>query len=113
MMKFMKSIVAALFLTTSTVACAGSQTGTIAALYVRAEDGLVYFVLNGPAIASGPACASHGYWILKDENSISGKRQYALLLAAQLSAKAITVNGFNTCTRWVDGEDVNQITLAQ
>jgi hypothetical protein len=113
MMKLIKFVFAALCLSTSGASYAGTQTGTIATLYVRASDGLVFFVLNGPAIAAGPACASGRYWMLKDENSAAGKRQLAVLIAAQVSGKAITVVGFDTCTRWGDGEDVNQISVAQ
>lgn len=95
----------------SSVGHAGTQTGTIEALYVRASDGLVYFVLKGSAKTSSPACATMHYWMLRDENSASGKRQYAQLLAAQLTGKTIVVSGMNSCVRWADGEDVDVITI--
>lgn len=90
---------------------AGSQTGTVENLYVRASDGLVYFALKGTAKTGSPACALIGYWMIKDENSNAGKRQYALLLAAQLAGKTVVVSGMNTCTRWADGEDVDVATI--
>ncbi len=90
---------------------AGNQTGTIEALHVRAADGLVYFTLKGGAKGGSPACATISYWMVKDENSAAGKRQYALLLAAHLAGRPIIVAGADTCTRWSDGEDVNIISL--
>lgn len=104
-------IVAVIFLFVSGISLAGTQTGTVQALYVRASDGLVYFVLSGSVKSSSPACATIGYWMVKDENSAAGKRQYALLLAAQLSGRTVTVVGLNTCTRWSDGEDVDWLTI--
>jgi hypothetical protein len=89
-------------------ALAGSQTGKIAQLYIRASDGLVYFNLSGP-VSGRPACASNSYWMIKDENSAAGKRQTALLLTARATDQVITVYGSSTCTRWGDGEDVDLI----
>lgn len=110
-MKFAKLIFAALCLSLAGASQAGTQTGVIENIYVRASDGLVYFVLKGSAKTGSPACATIGYWMLKDENSAAGKRQYALLLAAQLAGKTIVVSGFNTCTRWADGEDADLIVV--
>jgi hypothetical protein len=87
----------------------GQQSGTVAKIIVRASDGLVYFTVKGPAIANAPSCATHGYWIIKDENSNAGKQQYALILSAHATGKRISITGMNTCTRWGDGEDVNSI----
>lgn len=88
---------------------AGTQTGTVNYVVVRASDGLVYFYLNGGQLQNRPACAKIGYWIIKDENSNSGEQQYAMILAAHASGKPVTVVGMNSCTRWPDGEDVNYI----
>lgn len=87
---------------------AGQQTGQVTRLTTRASDGLVYFFLDG-TYASRPACATQGYWMIKDENSAAGKRQIAALLAARATGAQVTVYGFNACTRWSDGEDVNEI----
>lgn len=106
----MKSLLAALLLCATSLGHAGSQSGTVNALHVRASDGLVYFTMVGSKPGS-PACATIAYWIIKDENSASGKRQYAALLAALVSGKTVHVTGTNTCTRWSDGEDVNQISV--
>lgn len=104
-------LLGALCLAVPALALAGNQTGTIDVIHVRASDGLVYFTLKGSAKTSSPACATIGYWMLKDENSAPGKRQYALLLAAQAAGKTIVVTGANTCTRWADGEDVDNISI--
>jgi hypothetical protein len=89
---------------------AGSQTGKVKYITVRWSDGLVYFYLEGSGFAK-PACASQPYWIIKNENSVAGKQQHATLLAAKLSGQTISVDGWNQCTRWVDGEDVDSIRI--
>jgi hypothetical protein len=89
---------------------AGEQQGRITAIVVRDSDGLIYFNLTGTP-SGKPVCATYGYWIIRNENSETGKRQYALLLAAAASGKEMRVVGANTCTRWHDGEDVNFIVL--
>jgi hypothetical protein len=108
----MKPLLASVFLSllVSASCHAGTQTGTIKTLLVRSTDGLVSFTLNGPAKEANPPCAAYQYWMIKDETSLSGKQQYAMLLAAQMSGKAVSVSGTETCTRWADGEDVGVIT---
>lgn len=49
--------------------------------------------------------------MIKDENSATGKRQFALLTAARLTGAVITVSGTGACTRWGNGEDVDGITI--
>jgi hypothetical protein len=92
----------------SSLAHAGEQVGAIVYVRVRASDGLIHFSLTGTKINS-PSCAIGSYWMIRDENSNTGKQQYAMLLAAQLAGKSISVSGSNTCTRWIDGEDANEI----
>jgi hypothetical protein len=89
---------------------AGTQTGTVDQIFVRASDGLVYFFLSGAATGQ-PSCATRNYWIIKDENSNAGKQQLAELMEAKASGQTITVIGWNTCDRWGDGEDVNILEL--
>lgn len=91
-------------------ASAGTVTGTVEWVIARASDGLTYAMINGTASAK-PACATKGYWIIKDENSEAGKKQYAMLLAAQASGLTVTIGGMNTCTRWADGEDIDYIEI--
>lgn len=90
---------------------AGSQVGKVTGLLVRATDGLVYFEIEGGVASDKPACAARTYWIIRDENSEVGKKQYAMLLAAQASGRELAVRGMNTCDRWGDGEDVNWLQL--
>ena len=94
----------------SPVSFAGEVTGTVSTLMVRQSDGLTYFYMSG-APTGKPACASNSYWMIKDENSEAGKKIYSLLLAAKISQTPIKVVGANTCTRWVDGEDVETVFL--
>jgi hypothetical protein len=104
-------IIFLLFMFISTNIYAGTQLGTVDYIIVRASDGLVYFTLKGGDQAGKPSCATHGYWMIKDENSTSGKLQYSMVLSAHASGKVIKVTGMNTCTRWGDGEDVNSIQI--
>ena len=89
-------------------AFAGSVIGTVADVQVRASDGLTYVTINGTA-SGKPACATHDYWIILNENSAAGSRQFAQLLAAKASGQSVTITGANTCTRWPDGEDINAV----
>lgn len=82
-------------------------------MHVRASDGLTYFVLDSVTPTDKPTCATIKYWMIKDENSEVGKKQYAMLLAAHSAGRAIKVVGMGTCSRWGDGEDVNSIELLQ
>lgn len=93
-------------------AAAGEQTGHITSLITRSSDNLIYFYLSGTA-SGRPACATYRYWMIKDEASDTGKRQFAMLMAAYLSGRQVAVTGAGTCTRWGDGEDVNDVQLWQ
>ena len=90
---------------------AGSQTGTITNVNVRASDGLIVVYLGGAA-SGRPACAaSQPYWIIKSETSTAGKQQLAQIMLAQATGKSITIIGMGTCTRWSDGEDIDTVVL--
>lgn len=91
-----------------TPAYSGQQTGLITQVITRASDGLVYFFMSGSP-SDRPSCARISYWMIKDENSAAGKRQLAVLLAAHATSKEVTVTGSNTCSRWGDGEDVEEV----
>lgn len=85
------------------------QIGRVTMLSVRSSDGLIHFELDG-ARGPRPACAEqHGYWVIRNENSDTGKRQYAMLLAARATGQVLTVTGAGVCDRWADGESVNSI----
>ena len=107
----MKQLLTSMMLLLSSTVTAGAQIGTVSSVLVRASDGLVSFTLSGAPKTDSPACATYGYWMIKDENSEVGKKQYAMVLAAQASGRELTVVGMNSCTRWSDGEDVNWLQL--
>ncbi|CAI3143775.1 hypothetical protein MWMV7_MWMV7_02249 [Acinetobacter calcoaceticus] len=88
---------------------AGSAKGKIINIIVRDSDGLVYVTVEGRA--NKPACAVGNYMIIKNENSATGKRQLALLLMAQAANKIIYIKGYDTCSRWPDGEDIDYIIV--
>lgn len=87
----------------------GLVSGNIVNVYVRQNDGLVFFALDG-AISGRAACAvSNNLWVLPMENSETSRRQYAALLAARASNLPVAVQGSGTCTRWVNSEDVDTL----
>lgn len=97
-----------LLLVSAGMAQAGQQSGKVTKIIIRDTDGLVLFYLDGTPQWKAP-CATFPYWIIRDENSETGKRQIAMLLAARASGATITVIGANVCNRWGDGESVNEI----
>lgn len=110
-MTFFRNLCAAASLLLSATVSAGTASGTITQLIVRASDGLVYVHLSGTP-QNRPACAAKfSYWMIKDENSETGRRQLAMLMMAQASGKAVHITGSNTCTRWADGEDINLLQI--
>lgn len=95
-----------------TPAFAGKQTGKIDILYARAHDNLHLVSLKEGSERSGhPTCATNNYWLIKDENSVTGQSQFSQLLAAQLAGKTVQIVGSNTCSRWGNGEDINTIVI--
>ncbi len=93
------------------VSSAGQQTGLITQINVR-DDGLHWFHLSGDRGAM-PDCTRghHRYWMIKDENSVYGKSQFSMLLAAYMSRQPVTIYGTGNCTRWGDGEDIKSVQL--
>ncbi len=108
----MKNIILAIIplLLLASSAMAGSQAGYITFLEVRDTDGLIYFVLSGNPTGK-PACAVFPAWSLPNESSETGKKLFALLMAARAAGQQVSVNGKNTCVRWGDQEDVASIRL--
>jgi hypothetical protein len=95
---------------TSLAIAGGTQTGKITFLTIRGSDGLVLIELAGSP-ANKPGCALYTYWILKDETSLTGKQQLALLTAAKVAGQTVAISGTGSCTRWHDGEDIDTIQL--
>jgi hypothetical protein len=96
-----------------TTSQAGTGAGTVANVTVRDSDGLTYVYLSNPPTGRPACAASTQYWMIPNENSEAGKKLYALLLAAQLSGRPVSITGKNTCVRWGDGEDINLVILQQ
>ena len=96
----------------------GSQEyGFVSWVGVRASDGLIIFAIsNYPHVpastrTSKPACATAGYWVIRDENSTAGARQYEAVMKARFAVRTIAVYGTGTCTRWPDGEDADFVQV--
>jgi len=106
-----KSIALCLLLTASFAQAGGTQTGLVTSIHVRAQDGLISFYMDGTASGRATCAANQPYWIIKDETSNSGKQQLSILMTAKATGKTISVTGLGTCTRWGDGEDVNDVAI--
>lgn len=111
-----KKLIIAVCLTASSVgvmAANSSITGTVKYVIARSTDGLTYFSIDGVRHGDMPDCASvkNSYWMIKDEDSEAGKRQFAMILAAYASGAKVTVVGTGECFRWPNGEDVAYIQL--
>jgi predicted lipoprotein with Yx(FWY)xxD motif len=108
---FSTTLMGLAFALSANAAWASEASGRITYLIVRDADGLIYFEVDGPRSAK-PACAANwNYFMIRDENSASGKRTYALLLSAFLSGRTVEVGGTGACTRWLNGEDVAYVQL--
>ena len=93
------------------LAIAGNVTGTVAVVYIRATDGLVYFNVSGTTVGRATCATNTTYWMVMNKNSTVGKQQLAARLAAQTSGRSVTVYGNGTCVRWPDGEDVAMLQI--
>jgi hypothetical protein len=93
-------------------AFSGQVTGVVSTIVARASDGLTYVYVNATATGRPSCAAGTAYWIIRDENSEAGKKQYAMLLTAKSTGAIVTIVGMNTCVRWGDGEDIDWIQVA-
>ena len=99
-------------------AMAGTEIGTVKDLFVRDSDGLIWVDLTQVPGSGGPfgperaACAvTRTYWMIPNETTDTGKRLFAMLLAAQLGGRVVTIHGKGTCNRWPDGEDIETVNF--
>ena len=90
---------------------AGTQIGYIDTLYARADGLHLVTLTDASTIRSKPSCATHKYWLIKDENATYGKSQFSQLLSAKLAKRKVTIRGTDTCSRWSDGEDISYILI--
>lgn len=90
---------------------AGTGTGTVTIVTIRDSDGLAYVYLSSPPTGRPACAAASAYWMIPNESTETGKKMYALLLAAKLSGQTVSITGKNTCVRWPDGEDIQLVTL--
>lgn len=112
-MKIAKLLIGLIGVVVAIPSVAGTQSGKIVKIYARATDGINLVYLSGPRTGR-PACATQDYWIIKDENSTTGKKQFAMLLMAQAAGRTVMLDGAGSgaCTRWGDGEDIVAVTVA-
>jgi hypothetical protein len=92
---------------------AGNAVGVIDKLIVRDTDGLTYVQLTTSPASRASCAAATTYWMIQNENSESGRKLYAMLLAAHLTGRTVSIVGTNTCVRWGDGEDIQYVVLQQ
>ncbi len=92
-------------------AFASDAIGKVDWIITRNDGFTAVWLKNVTSIGTKPACATIAYWIIKDENSEAGKKQYAMLLSAKMSDVFIRIYGNDTCTRWGDGEDILAVRI--
>lgn len=102
-------LVSAFGLALASPAVAGTAAGKVKELHVRASDGLMVVILDSPRYEK-PPCATQDYFIVKEENSHTGEAQFAMLMAAFLNGTTVYITGSNACTRWLDGEDIEDVS---
>jgi len=103
----------------TTLAEASTEYGLVNWVSIRASDGLIYFSLTStntilfppPSRSARPACATQGYWVIRNETSAAGQMQYDALLRAKASSVPVIVIGAAACTRWPDGEDAETVQV--
>ncbi|KZZ41934.1 hypothetical protein A3759_17805 [Thalassolituus sp. HI0120] len=101
-----------LFTVLSLDSIASEQRGMISEIRVRSSDGLHYFYMTGEQTSREGTCAAgQAYWMIRDEKSVYGKNQFAMLMMAYAAGRTVLVKGTGSCKRWKDGEDVNYIVL--
>lgn len=81
---------------------AGTSTGKVTTMIVNASNFL--FFTAGTKTGS-PGCGNNNQWAI-NLGTAKGKSIYAMLLAAQMQDKSVTIYGNNTCNEWGDREDV-------
>jgi hypothetical protein len=109
-MNITKIIIGLIGVVVAVPSIAGTQTGKIVKVYARATDGVNLVYVSGSR-SGRPNCATQDYWIIKDENSTTGKKQFAMLLMAQAAGRTVMLEGpgSGACTRWGDGEDIGSV----
>lgn len=108
---FIKLLLLLFFISHPFFAFSGEQQGLVTEIIVRESDGLHYFHLEGVHNNKPPCAKNHDYWMIRNEKSPAGQSQLSILLTAQAQQKPIHVVGFDTCSRWPDGEDVNYLVI--
>lgn len=95
---------------TNIAIAAGNQTGQVVRIFVRQTDHVVLVDITGTP-TNKPACAPYTYWIIKDETSVTGKQQLALLMLAKATGQTVNIAGTGDCTRFPSGEDIDVVIV--
>ncbi|MFT5161444.1 MAG: hypothetical protein ACI9FJ_000008 [Alteromonadaceae bacterium] len=110
-----KILLTILSLLTPLTALAGTGNGLVQietiGFAAAADKSLMFFYTENHI--SPPGCASYSglpsgskRWALNMSTEL-GQQQYSFLLAAQMRGKKVYITGTNSCTMWVDAEDVS------
>lgn len=84
-----------------------ADTGKVKSVYARDPDGLQLVQIDNRG--ERPACALQTQMVIRDEKSEIGKAQFAMLMAAFLADRTVTVVGAGTCTRSSQSEDIGVV----
>lgn len=112
-----RSLLASTMVTGATLlpifASASSVTGTVIYVSVRKSDGLISVGINPGHSTTRPSCANGDPYVIADETSSTGQKQYSMLLAALLSGTQVTITGTDLCGRTgtPGNEDISEVTI--
>lgn len=84
-----------------------ADTGRLKGVYARDPDGLQLAQIENRG--ERPACAIQTQMVIRDEKSDMGKAQFAMLIAAFLADRTVTIVGAGTCTRSNQSEDIGVV----
>src|SRR5688572_3923083 len=103
---------------TSSLACGGTQTGTVNLAQTSyassaTSPGYMFLYLNGGVKTGNPACSTISggtRWVINNAWP-AAKSQLAILLAALTSGRQVQITGSNDCAVWGDTETVIDIRI--
>jgi len=91
----------------------GHAFGHVAELaFSKTYGNIVFIRLDSPNSVPSAPCGNNGYWqfVLTLQSTVD-KGMYAALLAAQLSGKAVQLDGTGTCTDVGAIESLNNLNI--
>jgi hypothetical protein len=109
-MNLKQTLVASLFVASTSVMAAGAQTGVVT-LIEEPSEGYFLVTLSNAATGTRPGCATSANRFGVNATTTGGSKRYALILYAASLGKTVAFAGTNTCTVWSDTETIGVLTV--